>query len=59
MKEFIEVRKDRHGNLCEIWKIKDRYTVKYQGHERYWLNRRTGSPYFSTLTSARKKIANN
>ena len=64
MKELVEVREDRHNNLCEIYKFeKDhyvvKYVVKYQGSGRYWLNRKTGSPYFSTLTTARRKIANN
>jgi len=60
MKELVEVREDRHNNLCEIYKFeKDHYVVKYQGSARFWLNRKTGSPYFSTLTTARRKIANN
>lgn len=63
MKQLLETRTDRHGNLCEIYKISDQYeslyTVRYKGSTRRWLNRKTGSPYFSTLASARRKIANN
>jgi hypothetical protein len=68
-RNIVETRVDRHDNACVITQVDGRrnkfaelhvvFTVSYQGEDRKWLNRRSGSPFFDSLASARAKIDRN
>ena len=64
----IETVLDRHGNECIIIEktknygmsgIEKSYLVRYADSARYWLNKKTGAPYFKSANSAMKKILSN
>jgi len=64
----IETVLDKHGNECIIVEktithsfgtIDKAYLVRYADSARYWLNKKTGAPYFKSANSAMKKILSN